>query len=91
MTSRSSNALFDIKQCPGSGAFAETKPKPAVFTPLVLLASEQVAAVTADKLIAKTRKIYNGPLQIGEDLMSFDNSQRADVHRSRDRQWLQTA
>lgn len=60
--------------------FAKTKPKLAVFTHLVLPASEQVAAVIVDELIAETRKTYDGPLQIGEDLMSFDVSETVDVH-----------
>jgi ribonuclease Z len=64
--------------------FAHTKPKLAVFTHLVLLASEQVAAVTVDELIAETRRTYDGPLQIGEDLMSFDISERIDVHKPAD-------
>lgn len=63
--------------------FAETKPKLAVFTHLVLLASEHVPVVTVDELVAETRKTYEGPLQIGEDLMSFEISERVDVHRPR--------
>lgn len=52
--------------------FAQTKPKLAAFTHLVMLASETVTAPTVDELIAATRETYAGPLQVGEDLMSFE-------------------
>ena len=52
--------------------FSQAKPKLAAYTHLVLLASEQISSVTLDELIADTRKTYDGPLEIGEDLMSFE-------------------
>jgi len=52
--------------------FARTKPKLAVYTHLVLLASEDVAAPSIQDLIAQTRETYAGPLEVGEDLMSFE-------------------
>jgi ribonuclease Z len=30
-----------------------------------------VAPLTTDELVAQTRETYDGPLQVGEDLMSF--------------------
>jgi ribonuclease Z len=52
--------------------FAQAKPKLAVYTHLVLLASEQISPVTLGELVAETRETYGGPLEIGEDLMSFE-------------------
>ena len=52
--------------------FARTKPKLAAFTHLVFLASDRIAPATMDDLIAQTRQTYAGPLQVGEDLMSFE-------------------
>jgi len=52
--------------------FAQTRPKLAAFTHLVMLASENVTAPTVDELIAATRETYAGPLVVGEDLMSFE-------------------
>jgi ribonuclease Z len=51
--------------------FNLTKPKLAAFTHLVFLASETVAPATIADLIAETRQTYGGPLEVGEDLMSF--------------------
>jgi ribonuclease Z len=52
--------------------FAQTRPKLAVFTHLVMLASEAVKAPSVDELVAATRETYAGPLEVGEDLMSFE-------------------
>jgi ribonuclease Z len=52
--------------------FAQARPRLAVYTHVVLLASEQIAAVTLGELVAETRETYDGPLEIGEDLMSFE-------------------
>src|SRR6476661_5924960 len=52
--------------------FAQTRPKLAAFTHLVMLASENVTAPTVEELIAATRETYTGPLVVGEDLMSFE-------------------
>jgi ribonuclease Z len=52
--------------------FAQTRPKLAAFTHLVMLASETVTAPTVEELIAATRETYTGPLEVGEDLMSFE-------------------
>ena len=52
--------------------FVQTQPKLAAFTHLVMLASDTVAAPTVDDLIAATRETYTGPLEVGEDLMSFE-------------------
>jgi ribonuclease Z len=52
--------------------FGRARPKLAVFTHLVFLASEQILPASLDDLIAETRQTYGGPLEVGEDLMSFE-------------------
>ena len=51
--------------------FAETRPRLAVFTHLVLLANASIPAPTLDDVVAETRSAYAGPLEVGEDLMSI--------------------
>jgi ribonuclease Z len=38
----------------------------------VLLARGNVAALTPEELVAQTRETYDGPVAVGEDLMTFD-------------------
>jgi ribonuclease Z len=52
--------------------FSRTNPKLAAYTHLVLPASDTVPPATIADLIAETRTTYAGPLEIGEDLMSFE-------------------
>jgi ribonuclease Z len=52
--------------------FAQTRPKLAAFTHVVQLASNEVPPPTIDEMIAEVRKTYDGPLEMGEDLMSFE-------------------
>jgi ribonuclease Z len=61
--------------------FAQTTPKLAAFTHLVMLASETIAAPTVEELMAATRETYAGPLEIGEDLMSFEIGETVTVRR----------
>ncbi len=61
--------------------FARTKPKLAVYTHLVMLASETITAPAIDELIAETRTTYAGPLVVGEDLMSFSIGDTVIVKR----------
>jgi ribonuclease Z len=61
--------------------FAQTRPKLAAFTHLVMLASETVAEPTVEELIAATRETYAGPLEVGEDLMSFEIGETVTVRR----------
>lgn len=51
--------------------FCRTRPKLAAYTHLVFLASRTVPPATVADLIAETRTTYSGPLEVGEDLMSF--------------------
>ena len=59
--------------------FAETRPKLAAFTHLVMLASKAVAAPSIEDLISATRETYSGPLVVGEDLLSFDIGETVTV------------
>jgi ribonuclease Z len=61
--------------------FAQAKPKLAVYTHFVLLASERVPPPTLDDVVAETRHSYHGPLELGEDLMSFDIGDSVTVRR----------
>jgi len=61
--------------------FAAAKPKLAVFTHLVLPASDTIAPPTLDDVIAETRQTYGGPLVVGEDLMSFEIGDDVTVRR----------
>jgi len=60
--------------------FSRTKPKLAVYSHIVLLSSEKIPEPTLDDVIVETRKIYPGPLVVGEDLMSFEIGDGVSVH-----------
>jgi ribonuclease Z len=51
--------------------FSLAKPKLAVYSHIVFLASDKVPRATVDDIVAGTRETYDGPLQVGVDLMSF--------------------
>ena len=51
--------------------FSQAKSKLVVYTHL-FLATDRVQAATVDDIVTKTRETYRGPLEVGEDLMSFD-------------------
>lgn len=59
--------------------FAQTNPKLAAYTHLVLLNDEKIPPLTLDDILAETRETYSGPLQIGEDLMAFDIGENVTV------------
>ena len=61
--------------------FAQTKPKLAAFTHVVQLASTAVPPPTLDELTAEVRRSYDGPLEVGEDLMTFDVGEIVTVKR----------
>ena len=61
--------------------FAQAKPKLAVYTHLVFLSNEKVPEATLDDLVAQTRDTYNGPLEVGEDLTSFEIGETVTVSR----------
>jgi ribonuclease Z len=51
--------------------FAAAKPRLAVYSHLVFLSDTRFPRPTVPTLIEQTRKTYQGPLQVGQDLMSF--------------------
>jgi ribonuclease Z len=61
--------------------FAQARPKLAAFTHFVMLASAQVAPPSLDDVVAQTRQTYDGPLELGEDLMSFEIGEQVTVRR----------
>jgi ribonuclease Z len=61
--------------------FARAGPKLAAYTHLVFLASKDVPPATVNDLIAETRKSYDGPLEVGEDLMCFEIGKTISVKR----------
>jgi ribonuclease Z len=63
--------------------FSQAKPKLAVYTHLVLVGNATVPRPTVDEVIAETRQTYSGPLEAGEDLMSFEIGDTVTVHRFR--------
>lgn len=63
--------------------FSLAKPKLAVYSHLVFLSSDKVPRATVDDIVAGTRETYSGPLQVGEDLMSFEIGDTVTVVRQR--------
>ncbi|HEX4553855.1 MAG TPA: MBL fold metallo-hydrolase [Xanthobacteraceae bacterium] len=61
--------------------FAEAKPKLAAYTHLVFLSNETVPEPSLDDVVAQTRETYGGPLEVGEDLTSFEIGDTVIVHR----------
>ena len=51
--------------------FSRVKPRLAVYYHFVLLGTPAIPAVTEKQVFEMTRKTYDGPLLIGEDLMAF--------------------
>src|SRR5262245_64154192 len=62
--------------------FARTGPKLAAYTHLGFLASKDVPPATVADLIAETRTSYDGPLEVGEDLMCFEIGHTVSVKRA---------
>ena len=60
---------------------AQAKPKLAVYTHFILRSTAQVPAPTLDDVIAQTRETYRGPIELGEDLMSFEIGDMVTVRR----------
>lgn len=52
--------------------FARAAPKLAVYTHLVLGSRPNIPPLTPDEIVAQTRETYNGPLEVGEDLLSVE-------------------
>jgi ribonuclease Z len=61
--------------------FAQTKPKLAAYTHIVLLGSDRVLPPSIDDIVAETRQTYSGPLVVGEDLIAFEIGETVSVRR----------
>ena len=61
--------------------FAQAKPKLAAYTHIVLQSAPGIPEPTLDEVVARTRKTYDGPLEMGEDLMSFEIGDTVTVKR----------
>lgn len=60
--------------------FAKIRPKLAVYSHFSLFGTPEP---TMEELIARTRKTYQGPLEIGEDLMAITIGDSIAIHRIR--------
>jgi ribonuclease Z len=61
--------------------FTRVQPKMAAFTHLVLLPSALAPAPTIEDIVSETRTTYSGPLEVGEDLMTFEIADAVTVRR----------
>ena len=61
--------------------FAQTAPKLGALTHVVQLASTTVPPPTISEIVAEVRKAYDGPLEVGEDLMSFEIGETVILRR----------
>jgi len=61
--------------------FAQARPKLGAYTHMSFLSNEKVPEPTIDDLVAQTRETYDGPLEVGEDLTSFDIGDTVIVKR----------
>jgi ribonuclease Z len=60
-----------------AAVFNKTKPRLAVYTHIVQQRTASVPPPTVEEIVADTRRTYSGPLQVGEDVMSFDIAEGA--------------
>jgi ribonuclease Z len=61
--------------------FAQARPRIGVFTHLALLPDAKGVRPSGDAVIAETRKTYDGPLELGEDLMRIVVADTIEVER----------
>ena len=61
--------------------FMRSKPKLAVYSHVVLLGDDKVAAPTVEQLVTETRKTYKGRLEVGTDLMTISIGSTIEVER----------
>jgi ribonuclease Z len=52
--------------------FAKARPKLAVYSHIMMQSNAEIPEPTLADIVAETRQTYDGPLEVGEDLMSFD-------------------
>jgi ribonuclease Z len=61
--------------------FARIKPKLAVYTHYTRPRRDDIPEVSIEEIISRTRAIYSGPLEAGEDLMSISIGESVTVKR----------
>ena len=61
--------------------FAQARPKLAVYSHIALPRNEKVPPATIEDIVRGTRESYDGPLVVGEDLMSFEIGDSVVVRR----------
>ena len=62
--------------------FSEVKPRLAVYSHIVLVTTDsRFSEPTGADVLELTRKKYDGPLELGEDLMTIEIGNTIDVHR----------
>jgi ribonuclease Z len=61
--------------------FARIKPKLAVYTHYTRPQRDDIPEVSITEIISRTRAIYSGPLEAGEDLMSISIVDSVTVKR----------
>jgi ribonuclease Z len=62
--------------------FARVRPRLAVFTHVALLTTDRnFQPPTGDEVIRRTKTLYSGPLELGEDLMTVYIGDKVEVHR----------
>lgn len=62
--------------------FARVNPRLAVYSHLVMLSGPNIPEAPLSSLITRTRSSYQGPLVIGEDLMSFIVDEKVSILRA---------
>ena len=62
--------------------FAKVGPQLAVYTHLVMLSGETIPEAPLSSLITRTRTTYDGPLVIGEDLMTFIVDDKVSIYQA---------
>ncbi|HEU4569257.1 MAG TPA: hypothetical protein VFS07_01655, partial [Gemmatimonadales bacterium] len=64
--------------------FARARPRLAVYSHIVLLTTDPAyPAPQASELVPRTRATYDGPLELGEDLMTIEVGREIRVRRPR--------
>lgn len=64
--------------------FSQAKPKLAAYTHFILRSSATVPPPSLKDVVAETRRTYSGPLELGEDLMSFAIGEEVTIRRYTD-------
>lgn len=59
--------------------FSQARPRMAAYTHLVFLPDPRFPVPSVDDVMHQTRETYDGPLQIGADLMTFSIGETIDV------------